>query len=226
MQSYQLEFIEFLVTSDVLTFGDFVTKSGRKTPYFINTGKYRTGEQLGQLGRFYASALIDYFGRDFDNLYGPAYKGISLAVCASIALHEQHGHNVSVTYNRKEAKDHGEGGSLIGHKYSGGENVVIIEDVITAGTSVRESVDLLRANNDPNVVGVIVSVDRMERGQGELSAIQEIGQEFDVPVHAIITIKDIIEALHNQPLDGMVHIDDTMKTKIEEYLTQYGTKHA
>jgi orotate phosphoribosyltransferase len=222
MEVFQQDFIEFLVASEVLTFGDFTTKSGRKTPYFINTGKYRTGEQLGQLGKFYARALLQYFGRDFDNLYGPAYKGIPLAVTAALALTAHHDLNVSVTYNRKEIKDHGEKGSVIGHQYSGSERVVIIEDVITAGTSVRESLAILQAQGNPQVTGVIVSVDRMERGQGELSAIQEMKQNFNLPVHSIITVRDIIAHLHNHPLNGKIHIDDEMKARMEDYLIQYG----
>jgi len=223
MERYKTEFIEFLVRSGVLTFGEFVTKSGRKTPYFINTGNYRTGEQLGKLGGFYAQALIEHFGKNFQNLYGPAYKGIPLAVTTSIALHAEHKLEVSVTYNRKESKDHGERGSLIGHPYDGTERVVIIEDVITAGTSVRESLETLAANGNPEVIGAIVSVDRMERGKGELSAIQEIKQAFALPVFAIVNVKEIIQHLHQREIDGEVHIDDTMKTRMEDYLTEYGT---
>ena len=222
MQQYQCEFIEFLVRSDVLTFGDFVTKSGRKTPYFINTGKYRTGAQLGQLGRYYASALVENFGRNFDNLYGPAYKGIPLAVATSIALEVAHNRNVSVTYNRKEAKDHGEKGTLIGHQYDGSEKVVIIEDVITAGTSVRESMEILAAQGDPQVRGVIVSVDRREQGKGDTSAIEEIKNTFNLPVFSIVTVNDIIAHLHNRAIDGQVYIDDAMKEKMKAYLAEYG----
>jgi orotate phosphoribosyltransferase len=222
MQRYKTEFIEFLVRSDVLTFGDFVTKSGRRTPYFINTGKYRTGRQLAKLGRFYASALIEHFGREFDNLYGPAYKGIPLAVTASIALSEEHDYDVSVSYNRKEAKDHGEKGTLIGHRYEGSERVVIIEDVITAGTSVCESMELLSCQGSGEVIGVLVSVDRMERGEGDLSAVQEIGRKFDLMVYSIVNVKEIIDHLHNRAIDGKVYIDDATKEKMEEYLRQYG----
>lgn len=225
MQPYKAEFIEFLVRSGVLTFGEFVTKSGRKTPYFINTGNYRTGEQLGKLGGFYGQALLEHFGQDFHNLYGPAYKGIPLAVTTSIALNAEHGHEVSVTYNRKEIKDHGERGSLIGHQYDGSERVVIIEDVITAGTSVRESLEILAASGNPEVIGVIVSVDRMERGKGELSAIQEIKEEFALPVFSIVNVKEIIQHLQQREIDGKVYIDDTMKTRMEGYLSEYGVVH-
>ena len=222
METYKSNFIEFLVRSGVLTFGEFVTKSGRQTPYFINTGNYRTGAQLGKLGGFYAQALIEHFGKDFQNLYGPAYKGIPLAVTTSIALNAEHGHEVSVTYNRKESKDHGERGSLIGYQYNGTERVVIIEDVITAGTSVRESLEILAANDHPEVIGVLVSVDRRERGKGELSAIQEIKEEFALPVFSIVDVKEIIQHLHQRKIDGKVYIDDTMKTRMEDYLAEYG----
>jgi orotate phosphoribosyltransferase len=222
METYKSEFIEFLVRSGVLTFGEFVTKSGRQTPYFINTGNYRTGEQLGKLGSFYAQALLEHCGQDFHNLYGPAYKGIPLAVTTSIALNAEHKQEVSVTYNRKEIKDHGERGSLIGHQYNGSERVVIIEDVITAGTSVRESLEILAASGNPEVIGAIVSVDRMERGKGELSATQEIKQEFALPVFSIVNVKEIIQHLYQKEIDGKVYIDDTMKTRMEDYLSEYG----
>ena len=222
MQPYQTEFIEFMVRSGVLTFGDFVTKSGRSTPYFINTGNYRRGPQLARLGQFYAAALLEHFGDSFDNLYGPAYKGIPLAVAASIALAEKHHRDVSVTYNRKEAKDHGERGALIGHQYIGPENVIIIEDVITAGTSIRESLAILNAHNSPHVAGVLVAVDRREKGNSDLSAIDEVKRQFNLPVAAIVDVRDIIAHLHNHPLDGTVHIDDAIRQRMEAYLTQFG----
>lgn len=222
MHSYQDEFIEFLVQSGVLTFGDFVTKSGRATPYFVNTGLYRTGAQLSRLGQFYAAALREHFGNDIDNLYGPAYKGIPLAVATAIALAQNHAHDISVTYNRKESKDHGEKGTLIGHPYDGSERVVIIEDVITAGTSVRESMAILAANHRPNVRGVIVSVDRMERGSGKLTAIEEVKKEFDLDVFPIVNVRQIISHLHNRPLEEKVVIDDATKQRMEEYLATYG----
>ena len=222
MQQYQMEFIEFLVEAEVLTFGDFVTKSGRQTPYFVNTGKYRTGRQLGRLGGFYAAALTHHLGDDFDNLYGPAYKGIPLAVATAIALSQQQQQEVTVTFNRKEAKDHGERGVLIGHPYSGDERVVFIEDVITAGTSVRESVALLQQQGRPQVVAVIVSVDRMERGQGESTAIEEMKAEFGLPVFPIVNVRQIIQALHNRDLKGKTYIDDGVKDRMEAYLAEYG----
>lgn len=222
MQTYKTEFIEFLVRSGVLTFGDFITKSGRSTPYFINTGNYRTGAQLALLGEFYAQALIEHLGGNFDNLYGPAYKGIPLAVTASIALSTAHGLQVTITYNRKETKDHGERGSLIGHQYSGPERVVIIEDVITAGTSIRESLALLKAAGNPHIIAVLVSVDRMERGRGELSAVEEVKYQFNLPVYAIVTVRDIITHLHNRKIDSRIYLDDDMKQRMEDYLRKYG----
>jgi len=224
LQPYKAEFIDFLVGAGVLTFGDFTTKSGRKTPYFINTGNYRTGMQLAQLGRYYAQAILEHWGKDFDNLYGPAYKGIPLAVTTGIALDADYEHNVTVTYNRKEDKDHGEGGGIIGHKYQGTERVIIIEDVITAGASVRETTAILAANGNPQVAGVIVSVDRMERGRGQLSAIEEIKAEFNFPVHSIVNVREIIRHLYNSPINGKVYIDDDMKQRMEAYLTEYGVK--
>lgn len=222
MQQYKKDFIEFLVKSGILTFGQFTTKSGRQTPYFINTGNYRLGSQLARLGDFYARALLENLGRSFDNLFGPAYKGIALAVTTAIALSERNRYDVSITYNRKEAKDHGEKGTLIGHQYTGSERVVIIEDVITAGTSIRESMDILAACGNPRVVGVIVSVDRRERGSGALSAIEEIGQEFHIPIFSIVNVEEIITTLHNRPLEGKVYLDDAMKQKMLAYLAEYG----
>ncbi len=222
MQNYKGRFIEFLVGAGVLTFGDFTTKSGRKTPYFVNTGNYRLGSQLAALGEFYAEAMMEVLGKNFDNLYGPAYKGIPLSVTAGIALARQYDFDVSVTYNRKEAKDHGEKGTLIGRQYDGSERVVIIEDVITAGTSIRESMEILSANNKPKVAGVIVSVDRMERGTGSLTAVQEVKEQFGMEVFSIVNVREIIEYLHNRQVAGKVHIDDQMKQRMEAYLSKYG----
>jgi len=222
LESYKQRFINFLVGAEVLTFGDFVTKSGRQTPYFVNTGRYRSGSQLAQLGQFYAQALTDKLGTRFDNLYGPAYKGISLAVTTGIALSVGHDHDVSISYNRKEFKDHGEKGVLIGHQYEGSEKVVIIEDVITAGTSIRESMSILKKNGDPDVTAVIVSVDRMEKGQSSLSAIQEVREEFGLEVFAIVTVKEVISYLHNRSVQGQVYINDDTKKRMESYLREYG----
>lgn len=224
MESYKQEFIEFMVQSGVLTFGEFTLKSGRKAPYFVNTGNYDTGAKIDRLGYFYAAALNDRLGTGFDNLYGPAYKGIPLCVTASIALAREKNHNVTFTFNRKEAKDHGEGGSLVGFKYKGGEKVVIIEDVMTAGTSVRESIDILNAAVPSGIelLAVVVSVDRMERGSGAKTALVEVSEEFGLKTFAIVTIRDILEHLYNREVDGKVYINDQMKSAIEDYLAQYG----
>lgn len=221
MTNYQANFIEFMVRSGVLTFGDFVTKSGRKTPFFINTGNYKTGEQMAKLGEFYAECIKANAG-SFEALYGPAYKGIPLSVTTAVALYQKHNINIAFCFNRKEAKDHGEGGTIIGYKPVSGDRVVIIEDVITAGTSVRESVPLLKSLGNITVSALIVSVDRMERGQGTKSALKEVEEEFGIMTFSIVNIREIVEHLHNRTLDGKVLIDDLMKERIEAYIAQYG----
>ncbi|WP_130863245.1 orotate phosphoribosyltransferase [Bacilliculturomica massiliensis] len=227
--SYKKEFIEFMVRSGVLTFGDFTTKSGRKTPYFVNTGNYKTGAQAARLGSFYARCIEENIGQgkisgQVTALFGPAYKGIPLAVAASIALATEHGRNVNYCFNRKEAKDHGEGGTMVGYKLQDGDRVLITEDVITAGTAVRECFPILKAAADVTVEGLIISVDRMERGQGELTAIQEIEKEFGIKTYPIVTVREIIDAIHNVPIDGKIVIDDEMRAKMEAYLQQYCVK--
>lgn len=224
MQSYKKEFIEFMVRAGVLTFGDFVTKSGRKTPYFINTGNYKTGAEASGLGKFYAACIKENTGKLPDALYGPAYKGIPLCVTTSVALYEKYGDNINYCFNRKEAKDHGEGGTIIGYKPQDGDDILIIEDVITAGTSIGESVPLLKNAADVTVSGVVVSVDRMERGKSELSALDEVKKVYGIETYAIVTVREIIEALHNTPVDGKIYIDDAVKAKMEEYLDKYGAK--
>ena len=222
MESYKKSFIEFMVNSNVLTFGDFTTKSGRNTPYFINTGNYRTGEQMQKLGGFYAEAIVSSLGTGFDVLFGPAYKGIPLAVAAAIALSQQGHLNPSVCFNRKEVKDHGEGGSLVGHKLKDGDRVLIIEDVTTAGTSIRETVPILKAAADITLAGLIVSVDRMEKGTGDKSALVEIQESFGMPTAAIVTLDEIVSYLHNREVGGNVVLDDEMKKRIDEYRKEYG----
>lgn len=215
MESYKSEFIDFMIGCGVLTFGDFVTKSGRKTPYFINTGNYRTGGQLSRLGSYYAKCLHGELGDTFDILFGPAYKGIPLAVSASAALYNDFGVDVGCCFNRKEAKDHGEGGTLIGMKPAAGSRVVIIEDVMTAGTSIRETVPLLKAAAPDVVIGhEIISVDRMEIGVNGRTAKSEIKDEFGIEVHAIVTVKDIIEKMR-----GIIDV-----RPIEEYMGRYCEK--
>ena len=216
MEQYKKEFIDFMVECQVLRFGDFVTKSGRQTPFFVNTGFYRTGEQLKRLGEYYAHAIRSAFGTDFDVLFGPAYKGIPLSVTASIALSSQYGADIRYCSNRKEIKDHGDKGILLGSPLQDGDRVVIIEDVTTAGTSIRETLPILQANADVKVLGLVVSVDRCERGTGTKSALEEIRENFGIETTAIVTMKEVTEYL-----TGTV-IDDAMKAKIDAYYELYG----
>jgi orotate phosphoribosyltransferase len=222
MEKYKEEFIIFMVQSRVLTFGDFTTKSGRATPYFINTGNYQTGSQIAMLGRFYAQAIRSKLGKDFNVLFGPAYKGIPLAVSAAVALNSLYRHDVLVCFNRKEVKDHGEGGSIIGHKLVAGDKIVIVDDVITAGTSVRESVAVMSAVAGIVLRALVVSVDRLEKGPSGTSALAEAKAAYGMDAAAIVTIEDIVSFLHNQEIDGKVVIDDAMKVKIDEYRAKYG----
>lgn len=218
------QLIELMVRSGVLTFGDFVTKSGRKTPYFVNTGNFRTGAQLAELGDLYARTIYEDFGTDFDALFGPAYKGIPLASAAAASLWRLYGVEKPYFFNRKEAKDHGEGGSLVGYKPKDGDRIVIVEDVVTAGTAVRESAEILKACADVQLSALIVSIDRRERGTGNLAALDELEQQFGLKVCPIATVYDVIDSLHNREVDGKVHIDDAMRAAMEAYLAEYGAK--
>ncbi|MCU0608818.1 MAG: orotate phosphoribosyltransferase [Chitinispirillaceae bacterium] len=222
METYKQEFIEFMVRSGVLTFGDFTTKSGRKTPFFINTGNYRTGLQIRRLGEFYAAAIVAR-RTAFDVLYGPAYKGIPLVVAAASALAADHDRDAEYFFNRKEIKDHGEGGMFIGHKPVAGERVLIVEDVVTAGTAVRESAALLGPLGVV-IAGLVVSVDRMERGTGELSALAELAETISLDAFAIVTIDDVVEHLAGRPVDGRVVLTDDLVNRIGEYRKQYGAR--
>ncbi len=222
--SYKTEFIEFMVRSGVLRFGDFTTKSGRKSPYFVNTGNYRTGAQMSRLGKYYAECLKENVGEDFDVLFGPAYKGIPLVVTTACALFGEYGVDKPFCFNRKEVKDHGEGGNMVGAKLSDGDRVVIIEDVITAGTAVRETLPQLKAAADVRVEHMIISVDRMERGQSGTTAIKEIGAEFGIKVHPIVTVRDIIDHMYNREIDGQILLNDEMRERMEKYLETYCEK--
>jgi orotate phosphoribosyltransferase len=222
MEQYKKEFIEFMVQSNVITFGDFVTKSGRKTPFFINTGNFKTGAQMNRLGEFYAKAIKQYFEEGFEVLFGPAYKGIPLSVAAVIALNNLYNIDVAYCSNRKEMKDHGDKGILMGGKPKDGDRIVIIEDVTTAGTSIHETMPILKAQGAVDVLGLIISVDRMERGAGEKSAFQELQQQYGLKTHAIVTMQEVVEHLHNKEVNGKVLIDDEMKQRIEEYYKIYG----
>lgn len=222
--SYKKEFIEFMVRSGVLTFGDFTTKSGRKTPYFVNTGNYKTGYQAGKLGEFYAKCIAENIKEDVDALFGPAYKGIPLSVATAISLANTQNKDVNYCFNRKEAKDHGEGGTMVGYKLQDGDKVLIIEDVITAGTAIRECLPVLKAAADVEIAGLIISVDRMERGQSNKTAIQEIYDEFGIKAYPIVTVREIIDTLHNVEIDGKIVIDDEMRARMEAYLEEYCVK--
>lgn len=222
MESYKQEFVELMVRSQVLQFGDFVTKSGRKTPFFINTGRYKTGSELARLGRFYAQAIVGRLGTGYDVLFGPAYKGIPLVATTAIALAQHHDRDVGFCFNRKEAKDHGEGGVLIGQPLRDGHRVVIVEDVTTAGTSIRETVPVLRAAAKVEIAGLVVSVDRMERGTRELNALAEVGQTLGAPAFAIVTIDEVTSWLRGRTIDGRVVIDEETYARIQGYRAEYG----
>lgn len=222
--TYQENFITFMVQSGVLTFGDFVTKSGRKTPYFINTGNYKTGAQAAQLGDYYAACIQEHLPDGIDCLFGPAYKGIPLAVAAASSLYRNYQRDLPYCFNRKEVKDHGEGGSMVGYKPQDGDRVVIVEDVVTAGTAVRESLELFQALGSMQVTALMVSVDRMERGTKDCSTLDELRADHGIAVYPIVTVREIIAFLHNHPIDGKVYIDDTMRARMEDYLAEYGAR--
>lgn len=224
MEAYKKEFIEFMIDCQVLKFGDFVTKSGRKTPFFVNTGFYRTGAQLSKLGSYYAKAIHDVFGLDFDVLFGPAYKGIPLTVATTMAIAQDYGKDIKYCSNRKEVKDHGDKGILLGSPIADKDKVVIIEDVTTAGTSIQETLPIIKAQGDVDVLGLVVSVDRMERGQGEKGALEEISEKYGLKTTAIVTMAEVVEHLYNKPYKGKIIIDDTLKAAIDAYYEQYGVK--
>lgn len=217
MTEQKKEFIEFMIESGVLRFGDFVTKSGRNTPYFINTGNYKTGKQISTLGAFYAAEVARIVGNDgFDCMFGPAYKGIPLVTACAGSLYDKHGIDKPYFFNRKEAKDHGEGGSLVGYKPADGDRVIVIEDVITAGTAIRETIPVLMNAADVKVNDMFISVDRCEVGQTPgKTAIMEVMEDFGIKVHAIVTVKDIYEYLKDTSADA------DMLSRMEGYMEQY-----
>ncbi|HBI74537.1 MAG TPA: orotate phosphoribosyltransferase [Lachnospiraceae bacterium] len=224
MEQYKKEFIEFMVDCGVLKFGDFTTKSGRKTPFFVNTGFYRTGSQLRKLGEYYARAIADKYGMDFDILFGPAYKGIPLSVATAMAISEFYDRDIKYCSNRKEIKDHGDTGILLGSPINSGDRVIIIEDVTTAGTSIGETMPILKSQGEVKVLGLVVSVDRMEVGQGSRSALSEIEEKYQMGATAIVTMKEVVEHLYNKPYRGKIIIDDTIKEAIDAYYQLYGVK--
>lgn len=224
MEQYKQEFIEFMVESGVLNFGEFTLKSGRKSPFFMNAGAYVTGTQLRRLGQYYAKAIHDRYGLDFDVLFGPAYKGIPLAVAAAMAFSELYGKEVRYCSNRKEAKDHGDTGILLGSNLKDGDRVIIIEDVTTSGKSIEETFPIIKAQAEAEIKGLMVSLNRMERGKGEKSALEEIRDLYGFPTAAIVSMADVVEYLYNRECQGRVIIDDTLKAAIDAYYEQYGVK--
>ncbi len=225
MTGYKEEFIEFMVESDVLKFGNFTLKSGRKSPFFMNAGAYVTGDQLMRLGEYYAQAIHENFGDDFDVLFGPAYKGIPLSVATVIAYAKLYGKQIRYCSNRKEVKDHGDVGILLGSKIKDGDRVVIIEDVTTSGKSISETVPILRAQGDVEIKGLMVSLNRMELGLGgKMSALDEIRENYGIEARAIVTMEEVVERLYNRECIGRIVIDDAMKQAIDQYFDQYGCR--
>ena len=225
MDAYKKEFIDFMVESKVLKFGDFTLKSGRKSPFFMNAGAYVTGYQLKKLGEYYAKAIHDVYGDDFDVLFGPAYKGIPLSVTTAIAYSELYGKEIRYCSNRKEIKYHGDTGILLGSKLKDGDRVVIIEDVTTSGKSIEETFPIIKAQADVTIVGLIVSLNRMERGLNtEKCALDEIKETYGINTAAIVSMADVTEALYNKEVNGEVIIDDTIKAAIDKYYEEYGAK--
>ena len=225
MEQYKQEFIEFMVESDVLKFGEFTLKSGRKSPFFMNAGAYVTGTQLGKLGEYYAKAIHDTYGLDFDVLFGPAYKGIPLSVAATMAISRLYGKDIRYCSNRKEAKDHGDTGILLGSRLKDGDRVVINEDVTTSGKSIEETFPIIKAQADVEVKGLMVSLNRMEVGKGGMvSALDEIKELYGFDASAIVTMEEVVEYLYNRKCQGKVIIDDTLKAAIDAYYEQYGVR--
>ena len=224
MEQYKQEFIEFMVDSQVLKFGEFTLKSGRKSPFFMNAGAYVTGAQLRKLGEYYAKAIHDNYGLDFDVLFGPAYKGIPLSVATTMAISELYGKEIRYCSNRKEVKDHGDTGILLGSKLKDGDRVVIIEDVTTSGKSIEETFPIIKAQADVEIKGLMVSLNRMEKGQGEKSALIEIKEKYGFDANAIVTMAEVVEYLYNKEYKGKIYIDDTLKTAIDTYYETYGAK--
>lgn len=224
MENYKKEFIEFMVDSKVLKFGDFTLKSGRKSPFFMNAGGYVTGTQLRKLGEYYAKAIHDTYGLDFDVLFGPAYKGIPLAVATTMAISELYGVDIRYCSNRKEEKDHGDTGILLGTKLNDGDRVVIIEDVTTSGKSIEETFPILKAQADVEIKGLIVSLNRMEKGKGTQSALDEIKEKYGFETSAIVSMADVVEHLYNKEYHGDIIINDELKRAIDAYYAEYGVR--
>lgn len=225
MEDYRQSFIDFMVDCGVLRFGEFTLKSGRKSPFFMNAGLYQDGSQLLRLGEYYARAIHSVYGLDFDVLFGPAYKGIPLAVATVIEISRLYGRNIKYCANRKEIKDHGDKGILLGSRLHDGDRVVIIEDVTTSGASMAETVPILRQQADVDIVGLMVSLDREEKGiDTDRSALQDIKDKYGFPAHAIVTMSEVTEYLYGKDIDGTILIDDNVKAAIDTYYAQYGAQ--
>ncbi len=225
MEAYKTEFIEFMVESEVLKFGDFTLKSGRKSPFFMNAGAYVNGGQLRKLGEYYAKAIHDNYGLDFDVLFGPAYKGIPLTVATCMALSELYGKEVRYCSNRKEVKDHGDTGILLGSKLKDGDRVIIIEDVTTSGKSIEETFPIIKAQANVEVKGLIVSLNRNEKGkEGNKTALEEVKELYGFETAAIVSMPEVIECLHNKECNGKVVINDEIKERLDAYYELYGVK--
>lgn len=225
MEQYKQEFIEFMVESNVLKFGEFTLKSGRKSPFFMNAGAYVTGTQLRRLGEYYAKAIHDNYGLDFDVLFGPAYKGIPLSVATTMAISELYGKDIRYCSNRKEMKDHGDTGILLGSSLKDGDKVVIIEDVTTSGKSIEETFPILKAQGDIEIKGLMVSLNRMEVGKGgKKSALDEITELYGFSAKAIVTMDEVVDYLYNRQCQGRIIIDDTLKRAIDAYYKTYGVR--
>ena len=222
MEDYKKEFIEFMVDCNVLKFGEFILKSGRKSPFFMNAGLYVTGRQLKKLGEYYARAIHEYYGEDFDVLFGPAYKGIPIGVATVTAFYELYGKEIRYCSNRKEAKDHGDTGILLGSPIKDGDRIVIVEDVTTSGKSIEETYPIIKEQGDVKILGLMVSLNRMERGKGEQGALEEIKEKYGFDANAIVSMSDVIEHLYNKEYNGRIIIDDKIKGAIDEYYAQYG----
>lgn len=226
MENYKKQFIDFMVESGALMFGDFITKSGRKTPYFINIGEFDSGSHLKKLGEFYAQAIYNKYGLDFDVIFGPAYKGVALATTTAIAFNSLYNKQVKFCYNIKENDVDPENTSrLLGSPLEEGDRVIFIEDVTTAGTSVNETMPLLKQINNIQVKGLVVSVDRMEKGYENKPAFEEISANYGIDVFAIVTLKDIIEHLYSKEINGKILLDDLVLNQLKDYLTTYGAIH-
>ncbi len=225
MEAYKQEFIEFMVESNVLKFGEFTLKSGRKSPFFMNAGAYVTGSQLMRLGEYYAKAIHEHYGDDFDVLFGPAYKGIPLSVATTIAYSKLYGKEIRYCSNRKEVKDHGDTGILLGSKINDGDKVVIIEDVTTSGKSIEETYPIVKAQGNVEIIGLMVSLNRMEKGLGgSMSALDEIREKYGFEANAIVTMEEVVEHLYNRECQGKIVINDEIKAAIDAYYEQYGCR--